>query len=91
MGDTKCPVSVGLAGPGVREEGKVQLRLAVMSPDLAPMDAFQIKTRKNEQFQLSSSVRTASKVSDISKLRERERERKRVERERNGDMERYPI
>ena len=48
-----------------------------MSPDLAPMDAFQIKTRKNEQFELSSSVRTASKVSDISKLRERERERER--------------
>ena len=56
----------------MREERKVQLWLAVMSPDLAPMDAFQIKTRKNEQFQLSSSVRTASKVSDISKLRERE-------------------
>ena len=45
-----------------------------MSPDLAPMDAFQIKTRKMEQFELSSSVRTASKVSDISKLREGEGE-----------------
>ena len=58
-----CPPSQARGEGG----GKILLWLAVMGPDLAPMDAFQIKTGKNEQFELSSSVRSASKVSDISK------------------------